>query len=421
MDLNRFYELAAVIFTRAYFGIYKEPLPSIISDPQNDDDLVNNAHKIINGLISRTNDRSLMEISGRDIVSGDPRAVGILVNVLYSEGNRLWLQKLSKAEENLRDDRDGDRHVGQDPRKKTNTKSSDRRDRRVYNEGRLYVENDAETNSFDEQLDKIIGGGGRDSRLDANGGSDMKSMSDRDNCSNNDDYNTISQIGASREKRSLSPPSRSKSGHRGRIAQAQAAAVERLSSAGKCRDTLAADQSSSHHTGIGSDSFRTPKLHAPDNSDGLPYTYDMKSGRRVVMSKAYVDSVAKQRKLDALGNIKKASEIGIDGKLINNGLPPAPVRPEWPGKSTGASVDKWIKRMGASRCEEDESVFNHPRIYSAYQLMDKMDLIVSVEHCFNCTHHSLSLRHDQKEYLRNANEALRIVAQLAHGEQGFDR
>ena len=190
MDLNRFYELAAVIFTRAYFGIYKEPLPSIIANPQNDDDLVNNAHKIINGLISRTNDRSLMEISGRDVVSGNPRAVSILVNVLYSEGNRLWLQKLSKAEGNLRDDGDGDRHVGLDPRKKTGVKSGDNRDRRIYNKGRLYVESDAETNSFDEQLDKIICGDGRDSRLGGDSGSDMKSNSDRDNYSNGDEYNS---------------------------------------------------------------------------------------------------------------------------------------------------------------------------------------------------------------------------------------
>jgi hypothetical protein len=399
MDLKRFYELAAVIITRAYGGIYKESLVGIISDPQNDDDLVNNAHKVINGLISKTNDRSLMEISGRDVVSGSQKAVGILVSVLYSEGNRLWLQKLNKADDcqtEASEDDDNYRDYGSN--RKKNTVSSVKRDKRGPTRRCPYTETAAEISSFDEQLDKIISCDG-----------DSDSNSDRDSHGYRNDYNAISQMGGSRKKRPSSAPSRSKSGHRGRIALAQAAAVERLFSAGKYRDILInrlADRSAAKPP---------PATRQDSDRNSQPFTYDMKSGRKVILSQAYLDSVARQRKIEALNNVKKMSDIDGEKKYSENGLPPVPSRPEWPGKSTGASVDKWIKRMTASSPEED-SALSRPQIYGAYQLMEKLDMVFSVEHCFNCAHHSLSLRHDPKEYMRNANEWLRAVAQLAHGE-----
>lgn len=402
MDLKRFYELAAVIITRAYGGIYKESLVGIIPDPQNDEDLVNNAHKVINGLISKTNDRNLMEISGRDVVSGSHKAVGILVSVLYSEGNRLWLQKLNKADDyrtETSEDGEDNRYYGSNRKK-----NAIKRENRGASRRCPYTETEAEISSFDEQLDRILSGDG-DSDTDDN----LNSNSERDSRGYRNDYNATSQMGGSRKKRPSSAPSRSKSGHRGRIALAQAAAVERLFSAGKYRDILIsrlADRSA----------VKPPPASRQDSDkNSQPYTYDMKSGRKVILSKAYLDSVAKQRKLEAMNNVKKISDIDGEKKPIDSGLPPVPSRPEWPGKSTGASVDKWIKRMTASSQEENSS-FSQPQIYGAYQLLEKRDMVISIEHCFNCAHHSLSLRHDPKEYLRNANEWLRTVAQLAHGE-----
>ena len=409
MDLRRFYELAAVISTRAYLGIYKESPVGLISEPQNDDDLISNAHKIINGLISKTNDRNLMEISGRDIMLGSRRAVGILVNVLYSEGNRLWLLKLNAAEERSRRaaydnyDLDSNRDVCSllsDIPKKTSFHGVGTRDQTNPIDG---TENDAIA-LFDGQHHSIIDVDDGISRTDTFSSSDIKTDSDGYNYRSG--YPGLSHIAGLRKKRASSAPSRSKTGPRGRIARAQAAAVDRLFSAGKGRDKTTLRISNPRNSG-------NSNLKGAEKGDVLPYTYDMKSGRKIVLNKAYLDSVARQRNIEAMGNIKKLSEIG--GGKSDDILPPVPIRAEWPGKSTGASVDKWLKRMTASNTDDSSSSLR-PQIYDAYQLMEKLDMIFSVEHCFNCAHHSVALRHDAKEYLRNSNESLRVVAQLAYGE-----
>lgn len=345
MDLKRFYDLAAVIFTRAYLGIYKEKLYGIILEPQNEDDLANNAQKVINGLLLKTNDPHLYAVSGTDVVSGNPEAVDAIVGVLYSEGNRLWLKKLNKMEE------------------------------------------------------------------------DRAAAMDLETYSSREEYQSraVTNIGGVRRSRPSSAPSRSKAGHRGRIALAQAAAVERLFSAGRNRVALArhlAQQASSQPE---SSSSRHRK-------EDLTHTYDMKSGRKVLLNQAYFDALARQRKSDAAGHPKNMSDIREAGdrskrSYEENNLPLVPSRPEWPGQSTGASVDKWVKRMLVSRVGEDvDSALSRPRMYGAYQLMEKLDMLISIEHCFNCAHHSLSLRHDPNEYSKNTDTVLRAVAQLAHGE-----
>lgn len=410
MDLRRFYELAAVISTRAYLGIYKESPVGLISDPQNDDDLISNAHKIINGLITKTNDRNLMEISGRDIMLGSRRAVGILINVLYSEGNRLWLLKLNAAEQRSRQtasgnyDEESKGHALSllpNRQKKCEFSGMGRVDQMNGVDG---IEDDAIA-VFDGRQHNIIDVDDGISRTDTFGSSEIKTDSDRFSYRLGDDI--PQQIGVTRKKRASSAPSRSKSGPRWRIAQAQAAAVDRLFSAGKNKDRSNprfADQLGPQQ--------RNSK--GADKGDGLPYTYDMKSGRKVVLNKAYLDSVARQRNLEAMGNVKKLTDIC--GEKSEDVLPPVPIKPEWPGKSTSASVDKWMKRMTSTNPDENSSVLR-PQTYGAYQLMESLDLVISVEHCFNCAHHSVALRHDTKEYVRNANESLRVVAQLAYGER----
>ena len=342
MDLKRFYELAAVIFTRAYLGIYKEKLYGIILEPQNDDDLASNAQKVINGLLLKTNDPHLYAVSGTDVVSGSPEAVDAIVGVLYSEGNRLWLKKLTKLEE--------------------------------------------------ERAEAI--------NIETN--------------SNREEYKSraVAHIGGVRRNRPSSAPSRSKSGHRGRIALAQAAAVERLFSAGRNRAAL------QHHLALQAASQQTSSSRY--RKEDTTHTYDMKSGRKILLSQGYLDALTRQRKNEAVVNFKNMSELRETGNRRNNeenNLPLVPSRPEWPGHSTSASVDKWMKRMLVSRNGEDvDSALSRPCFYAAYQLMEKLDMVISIEHCFNCAHHSLSLRHDPNEYSKNTDTVLRAVAQLAHGE-----
>lgn len=425
MDLKRFHQLAAVIFTRAYLGIYKESFAGMIKEPQNDDDLVNNAQKVIDGLFIKTSDRTLTEVSGEEIVSGSHNAISVVVTVLYSEGNRLWLQKLSKLEENKKDiPENNERHynseVGQRKMKKTNSVMTKRRIKKQIEDSKT----DRESSIRSDEKEN-----GEELRTKSEV-KDLASNIERNDYTHTEDYKAIAleQIGRVRRKRPSSAPSRSKSGPRGRIATAQAAAVERLFGAGRHKEELDAHLAAQAKAQQLQPS--SPSNHSKQTGDGKEaeqFTYDMKSGRRILMSQAYLDSLAKQHKVEAMGNLKNASDMEAGGSSESHnkkgknssdlGLPPVPSRPEWPGRSTGASVDRWVKRMLVARTgDEPDSALSHPRQYSAYQLLEKLDFVISIEHCFNCAHHSLSLRHDPNEYIKNANTFLRIVAQIAHGK-----
>ena len=101
LDLRRFRQMASVIFTRAYQAIYKE-YDGIISDPQSEQEQAHNAMRVINGLLKKTGNAALVDITGQDVVAGSHKAIGILVGVMYAEGNRLWFEKLKRSEDNVR-------------------------------------------------------------------------------------------------------------------------------------------------------------------------------------------------------------------------------------------------------------------------------------------------------------------------------
>jgi hypothetical protein len=101
LDLRRFRQMASVIFTRTYQAIYKE-YDGIISDPQNEQEQAHNASRVINGLLKKTGNTALVDITGHDVVAGSHKAIGILVGVMYAEGNRLWFEKLKRSEDNVR-------------------------------------------------------------------------------------------------------------------------------------------------------------------------------------------------------------------------------------------------------------------------------------------------------------------------------
>ena len=411
MDLKRFYKLAAVIFTRAYIGIYKENDSGMIHEPQTDEDMINNAQKVIDGLLTKTNDPDIMSVSGADIVSGDHKAVDAIVSVLYAEGNRLWLKKLSRIEESRQQVQRDEQSCVSEPmqRKKKNGK----RARRKASEDALNSDN--QDGAKEDMRSR--------SEMDDDRRMDQANNDDRVEYGHSEDYKAIAiaQVGGVRRKRPSSAPShsRSKNGPRGRIALAQAAAVERLFSTGRHKEALEQHLAQQAITQQESSSAKQSGERREDRT----HTYDMKSGRKILLTQAYLDAAARQRKVEAVGNLKNASDIegnqSRENRNRNNesSLPPVPSRPEWPGKSTGASVDRWIKRMLIARTgDEIDSSYSHPRHFSAYRIMEKLDMVISIEHCFNCAHHSLSLRHDPNEYSKNTDTVLRAVAQLAHGK-----
>ena len=51
---------------------------------------------------------------------------------------------------------------------------------------------------------------------------------------------------------------------------------------------------------------------------------------------------------------------------------------------------------------------------SVLKSLTKLDVVVFIEHCFNCEHHDISLRHDQQKYYQLANYHLRNLALDIH-------
>lgn len=97
IDLETFRRLAPLIFTRAYSAIYKEQLISELGDKSTKEEQILNSQLVIDGLTVKTRNPALATISGIDIFQGNHRAVGILAGVLFSEGQRLWMEKMKSS------------------------------------------------------------------------------------------------------------------------------------------------------------------------------------------------------------------------------------------------------------------------------------------------------------------------------------
>lgn len=102
------------------------------------------------------------------------------------------------------------------------------------------------------------------------------------------------------------------------------------------------------------------------------------------------------------------------------------MKSEWPGESTGKSVQQWLRRQSGLRDRETsaskkgetfESDYNNhvfppvhdgqrmtmdrpinsapasePRMYHVYNKLVAMDILISAEHCWSCEHHSMHTR-----------------------------
>jgi hypothetical protein len=96
IDLETFRIWAPIIFCRAYSAIYKESLLSELGEYSSQDDKMLNSQLVIDGLTTKTRNTALATISGIDVCAGNHRAIGILVGILFAEGQRLWLEKVKQ-------------------------------------------------------------------------------------------------------------------------------------------------------------------------------------------------------------------------------------------------------------------------------------------------------------------------------------
>lgn len=97
MDLETFRKYACVVFTRAYCAIYKTTLVSDLDECSSKEEQILNAQLVIDGLYRHTGNSVLQTVSGMDIWQGNHKAIGMLVGVLFHEGQRMWKESQRPA------------------------------------------------------------------------------------------------------------------------------------------------------------------------------------------------------------------------------------------------------------------------------------------------------------------------------------
>ncbi len=109
LDLEKFRQMAHIIFCRVYHVIYKEKPEGFVEEPQNQDDFVWNAQSIVSAMRNRLGDDSVLpDVNGQDICFGNHRGIALLVDALFTEGQRMWLLKQhSNMREAVNNDDDG--------------------------------------------------------------------------------------------------------------------------------------------------------------------------------------------------------------------------------------------------------------------------------------------------------------------------
>ena len=92
LDLEEFRETCPYIFTRAFSTIYKQKLEY---DPEQFPERA--TQEMIEELYKKTGVAVLNEITGVHVCAGSHRAIGILVGVLFAEGQHAWLAKQARV------------------------------------------------------------------------------------------------------------------------------------------------------------------------------------------------------------------------------------------------------------------------------------------------------------------------------------
>jgi len=504
MDLEKFRSLAPLIFVRAYNAIYKERLLSVNPYTGEEDPKVG-AQAVIEKLYEKTQVSALQTITGADVVEGGHKAIGVLVGVLFAEGQRMWLAKQEEKKRVVIDDDQksvpvysaGAAILDEEEEEKVSVpaasmpkkvvrKGKKKQKRKVpatatapalgepkqvpeYNDDQF----EEEEPESDERL-KIVTQNYEESfsGIDENNPSpkDVKVLMDRiaelehqlksksTNPSVNVSMGKIRRV-RTKDRAPMSPSDRPGTAPAPGVSQdppialASAApqpwlprAVRPSSAPSIRRKVLAPHVQNSAIGGEGESAFpskpSTPPMPAIPRFPASWYTYDMSSGRRVLMSEAEREAVEARKKKEALGNIKSAADMISEGGGAENSHPKppralspreevvVPVAPKWPGPSTESSVEAWKKKQQAARepkgklgkllTEQSETVqaaiaaFKEPKHFPAYKLLENEDLVISIEHCHSCSLHNVTLRHKTGEYVKRADSFLRAMAHITH-------
>ena len=87
---------ASVIFIRAFEAIYKTIITEKIIRPMNKADHAANAELFLKALKEITKNSDLDGITGMEISDGDYNAIGVVVCIMFAEGQRLWADRIRR-------------------------------------------------------------------------------------------------------------------------------------------------------------------------------------------------------------------------------------------------------------------------------------------------------------------------------------
>ena len=508
ISIEQFRLGAPAIFIRAFEAIYKCTIPDKIVAPLRKEDQIYNGECFLSALYNQTNNGVLENISGSSLADGEYEVIGILVAILFAEGQRLWAEKIKQKQ--IASIRGGDNMAPpkepKDPNlPKRNLKKS------VEKKQLMGASNDEpvrlERNAVQHAIENFHKG-----NLQNASPSDLQMLMERIAYLENklNDKTNASPVKKKKIKRkkvkSKSEPIESASKHSGnevdsddnsvgvvkdddderslefrrplisqgekltrRVRPSSAPARRRPQSAGRSLSTsrgtnreTAVDQGSNNDERNGNDTDKAiskrPKSAArgggyghidkenntggrttdktateptvkrnksppPPPPEGFQYTYDMKSGRRILLSIADIERL---RCKDANGIVKDGAEFLAAGKekerqvapcnSYNSNQQPAYTAAAWPSQRTERSVMDYVKKAVESRKADkglkEVEEMPKPRIFGAYQRLSSMDLVISIEYCHNCQYHNVSLRHDPEEYCCTADAFLRTLGNV---------
>jgi hypothetical protein len=513
IDLERFRQNAPHVFSRAYSAIYKEKLLTVLTENSSKEDKILNSQLVLDGLFTKTRNPILLQLSGADVYEGNHRAIGVLVGILFAEGQRLWLEKIRSVEPQadppvdldasrerdmqlrvaqdmldqndeldlLGDDQEEEEDSyenhgfgGQEIRESLRTlhklrsnpdiglveherllsriafleeqlKKKPRRKAKKHGTKKNLVKRISEAILQDNEINERGRERGRGLFDDASGDERLhttRSTPRGGSAGDDEGRREYARGGSSRspnrrgdgvgiaegtgkKTRPVSAPStshrKSKVRHVSNRLYSAALSrkdteddINRARSRSPSRKNVADTAHSSNNNQSGKEYF-DPSL----------YTYDWKSGRRVLLSVAQLEAEERKRSKEAMSNIMAITDNEVDALMGGGGgktRPGSPGgKPNYPSKSISGDVDKWLQRMRRERHGEvkpptkpEDAAMPEPRYFAAYQKLQDRDLIITIEHCHNCAHHNVTTRHKQDEYANNSCSFLRVLAQIAH-------
>jgi hypothetical protein len=419
ISIGYLFQHAPAVFLAAFKSIYQVEAPNASRSSSL------NEHKVefvISELWRRTGFHILEKVTAKMVCQQkDFRAVGVIVGILYEEGQRLWKVRMeemysappkhmSSSHRSLKksdDKRRGDGGMGC----MGMTSTGELAEAKSMNVVESF--NTLET-VYMGRMDELIPG-----KEDGDGS--IKAGSSAPASKKKKRRNRIpgekSKKEREKEKENLLRDERRKE------AKASASGVYRTYEVG--RDAAGRVV---RPDAVGATLASSP--NKPKTQEIIPtdYTYDMLSGRKIPIEQAR----RQREKADAAQSSN--GEGGLNAGQIRtlylakrvrekeeaNKPPAGPTQPQWPGQRTGMSTELWVKKMNKVRTANvpDPDAKNVSNIrcveLPAYAALQQRDVLISVEHCHSCAMHNSTLRHDEDGYASSADTFLQFLGRVCH-------